>query len=192
MKPTTTKISRCALRLSNSSGTAATSRRRLSTTVSSAAEAADHLLTTFANKSTTRRQVLDGNQLQRLSLTLNRPHLHPSLSVAEDAPPQGTPLPPGYHLVYFTPAGVETELGLDGTDKTFNAPSPFTRRMWAGGKMSWVKDGAKLKVGDEVEEHTKLLGAVAKKSRDGSEMVLVDVEKSFLVGGQDLAMVDQR
>ena len=46
--------------------------------------------------------------------------------------------------------------------------------------MTWNPQGAaQLRVGDEAEERTRFVGAVAKRSRDGSEMVLVDVEKEF-------------
>ncbi|KAI8256766.1 Mesaconyl-C(4)-CoA hydratase [Colletotrichum sp. SAR 10_77] len=86
--------------------------------------------------------------------------------------------------------GVESELGMDGTDKTFNAPAPFTRRMWAGGKMQFI-EGTSLKVGEEVEERTRLVGATPKKSRSGDEMVLVDVEKEFW-GRDGLVVKDQR
>ncbi|ROV99922.1 hypothetical protein VMCG_06162 [Cytospora schulzeri] len=102
-------------------------------------------------------QTLDAHQLQKLSLTLNRAH---------QLPPDGTPLPPGYHLVYFTPAAVEADLSPDGTDRTFNAPAPFVRRMWAGGRMRWTP-GVPLRVGEVVEERTRLVGAVAKRSRVG-------------------------
>lgn len=56
--------------------------------------------------------------------------------------------------------------------------------------MSWTK-GVPLRVGEEVEERTRLVGAVAKRSRDGSEMVLVEVEKEFW-GPKGLALVDRR
>ncbi|KAL2876820.1 hypothetical protein SGCOL_007843 [Colletotrichum sp. CLE4] len=165
----------------------ARSRRSITT---SATDAASKLMDTFAGKDVVRKQFLDSNQLQRLSLTLNRKELHPGVDVSSDAPAQGTPLPPGYHLVYFTPTGVESELGMDGTDKTFNAPAPFTRRMWAGGKMQFL-EGTSLKVGETVEERTSLVGATPKKSRSGDEMVLVDVEKEFW-GHDGLVVKDQR
>ncbi|KAF4966456.1 hypothetical protein FSARC_5862 [Fusarium sarcochroum] len=144
----------------------------------SGSDIAQRLLLQLKSRVTTRRQVLDGNQLQKLSLTLNRPHLYPGLDISEIAPVNGTPLPPGYHLVYFTPNGTELELGADGTDRSFNAPAPFTRRMWAGGRMQWTKDNP-LRVGEEVEERTSLLAAEPKKSRDGAEMIVVTVEKEF-------------
>ncbi|KAK3934494.1 hypothetical protein QBC46DRAFT_273667 [Diplogelasinospora grovesii] len=154
-------------------------------------EAADQMLRTFEGKTATRRQMIDGNQLQKLCITLGRKHLWPDLDVSTGtAPPRGTPLPPGYHLVYFTPSDLEGALGADGSDRTFNAPAPFTRRMWAGGRMRWFHE-ARLRVGEEVEERTKLVGATAKKSRDGSEMILVEVEKEFW-GERGLSLVDQR
>src|SRR4051812_43355602 len=110
-------------------------------TLSTAAEAAEQMLHTFEGQTKIQRQVLDGHQLQKLSLTLNRPHLYPGLDITQQPPPNGTPLPPGYHLVYFAPASLEAELGADGTDKTFNAPAPFSRRMWAGGRMTWTRGG---------------------------------------------------
>ncbi|KAK1780641.1 hypothetical protein QBC45DRAFT_407840 [Copromyces sp. CBS 386.78] len=165
--------------------------RSLSTSSITASEAASQMLHTFQDKTIVRKQTLDGNQLQKLCLTLGRRYgLGPQLDLTLGCPPNGTPVPPGYHLVYFTPSELEEDLGADGTDRTFNAPAPFTRRMWAGGQMRW-NDGTELRVGEQVEEHTKLITAVAKKSRDGSEMVLVEVNKEFW-GERGLAVVDQR
>lgn len=89
---------------------------------------------TFQDTLLVRKQILDGNQLQKLSLTLGRTRLWPDMeSIAHgggDTPHIGTPLPPGYHLIYFTPGELERDLGGDGSDRTFNPPAPFTRRMW--------------------------------------------------------------
>lgn len=65
--------------------------------------------------------------------------------------------------------------------------------MWAGGKMKWShkKDGPVLRVGDEVEERTRLVNATGKRSRSTGEMVLVELEKEFW-GPNGLAVVDQR
>lgn len=162
------------------------------------------MLERFGETVFTRKQLIDGNQLQKLSLTLGRPTLSPSafsssrqpIDITGEAPPDGTPVPPGYHLVYFTPNGLEKDLGADGTDRTFNAPAPFTRRMWAGGKMVWpgaedADGGGGLRVGDVAEERTKLLSATAKKSRSAGEMVLVEVEKEVWTP-RGLALVDNR
>ncbi|CEJ83797.1 hypothetical protein VHEMI03261 [[Torrubiella] hemipterigena] len=159
----------------------------------SAADAAARLLETSADTVSVRKQLIDGNQLQKLALTLNRPTIQ-DVDITQLPPPEGTPVPPGYHLVYFTPNGLESELGPDGTDKTFNAPAPFSRRMWAGGKMSWQKEiggPGLLRVGDVAEERTRLKSAIPKKSKSGAEMVLVEVEKEVW-GPRGLAMIDQR
>ena len=143
--------------------------------------------------STIRKQRIDANQLQRLSLTLNRPSLYSDVCVhglRGYLPPNGTPLPPGYHLVYFTPAVLPDDLGLDGADIAYNPPAPFTRRMWAGGELAWQKDNP-LRVGDDAVESTKLLSAVAKVTRTGEEMIVVGVQKTF-GNARGLSLVDRR
>ncbi|KAJ5758434.1 hypothetical protein N7520_005590 [Penicillium odoratum] len=147
----------------------------------------------------TRTQTLDANQLQLLTLTLNRPSLFPgssSLSNAPLGPPAETPIPPGYHLVYFTPAFLETELGADGTDTSYNPDAPFTRRMWAGGEVLWPRNSEGqpnlLRVGQEVRETTHVLSAehkVVKKT--GEDMLVVGVEKVFS-NEQGVSVVDRR
>lgn len=144
----------------------------------------------FSGSTVIRRQAIDANQLQKLCLTLGRTTLD-GKDISNSAPAVGTPVPPGYHLVYFTSGGTETELGADGTDVTFNSPAPFTRRMWAGGKMKWPATSQMLRVGDEVEERTRLVSATAKKSRSVGDMVLVEVEKEIW-GTQGRVLIDQR
>lgn len=145
-----------------------------------------------------RTQVLDANQLQLLSLTLNRPSLYPDSAHLSNTspPPPGTPIPPGHHLIYFTPAFLESELGADGTDTSYNPSAPFTRRMWAGGEVSWpCPDGKKpnlLRVGQTVSETTQVLSAEAKVVRKtGEAMIVVGVEKT-LANEEGVAVVDRR
>ena len=139
-----------------------------------------------------RRQFLDANQLQRLSLTLNRPSLFSDVSVKDllEGPVKGTPIPPGYHLAYFTPAFVPHDLGPDGADISYNPPPPFTRRMWAGGKLTWRKENL-LRVADNAVETTILVSSEAKRTRQGDEMIVVGVEKTF-ENSNGLALVDRR
>lgn len=168
----------------------------------SAASIASSFLTRFQSLGPqSRTQTLDANQLQLLSLTLNRPSLYPdspSLSNNASPPPSGTPLPAGYHLVYFTPAFTEADLGPDGTDASYNPSSPFTRRMWAGGEVHWPRGGGRdnrvnpLRVGQEVTETTRVLSAEPKVVRKtGEEMIVVGVEKEF--SNEDgVAVLDRR
>lgn len=166
--------------------------RRLFTTTSpphssSASDACSELLSRFHNKPvSTRTQLLDANQLQLLSVTLNRSPTSFSL------PKDGTPIPPSYHLVYFTPSIVESELGLDGTDRTVNPLSPFTRRMWAGGELRWTQDATSLlRVGQTVCETTHLTSAELKTLKSGGQMLVVGVEKTF-TNDSGIALVDKR
>lgn len=113
---------------------------------------------------------------------------------------KGTPLPPGYHLVYFTPPQRPGALGLDGTDTSFNPDAPFTRRMWAGGSVHWPgaepskgSSSSYLRVGDEAIEFTKVLSCVPKKiKKTGENMLVVGVEKEFRNGKEDICIIDRR
>lgn len=189
----------------------------------SAATIATHFLSRFQSLGPQKRtQTLDANQLHLLSLTLGRPSLYQSPNPNYDSKTPhlsststttttttqnndidtnteikpGTPLPAGYHLVYFTPAFLESDLGADGTDTSYNPAHPFTRRMWAGGEVSWPRgpDGKTnpLRVGERVTETTRVLSAEAKVvRRTGEEMVVVGVEKEFRNGG-GVAVLDRR
>ena len=139
----------------------------------------------------TRKQFLDSNQVQRLSLSLNRPRFFRGLGKEEEEGPRnGTPLAPGYHLAYFTPAALPGDLGPDGTDRSYSPGAPFTRRMWAGGRIDWKKDNP-LRIGDEATETTELVSAELKATRAGEDMVVVGVEKTF-ANAKGPALVDRR
>ncbi|KAJ6104767.1 hypothetical protein N7523_011087 [Penicillium sp. IBT 18751x] len=166
----------------------------------SAATVADAFLSRFQSLGPqTRTQTLDANQLQLLGLTLNRPSLFPgspSLSNTSTAPSLHTPVPPGYHLAYFTPAFLESELGADGTDASYNPEAPFTRRMWAGGEVLWPRGADEkpnpLRVGQQVSETTRVLSAEPKVvKKTGEEMIVVGVEKEF-ANEEGVSIVDRR
>ena len=168
-------------------------RRLVSTAISPGhKELVDDFLQTAKNApQIVRKQILDSNQAQRLSLTLNRPGLYRGVQVLDEKVSlNGMPLPPGYHLAYFTPATLPGDLGGDGTDISYSPAEPFTRRMWAGGQLSWEKENP-LRVGDEAVETTKLVSAEPKVTKAGEEMVVVGVEKMF-ENGKGLALVDRR
>ncbi|KAJ9614902.1 uncharacterized protein PV06_06240 [Exophiala oligosperma] len=153
-----------------------------------------------------RSQLLDANQLRLFSLTLDRPHLWSSSNSSsghdlEDKEPlSGTPIPPYYHLVYFTPAQLPGRLGLDGTDASFNPDAPFTRRMWAGGSCHWVganpnnaSTQALLRVGEMATETTKVLSCEPKViGKTGEDMLVVRVEKEFRNSKDELCVLDRR
>jgi hydroxyacyl-ACP dehydratase HTD2-like protein with hotdog domain len=154
-------------------------------TSSCAASIAKVFRTKFLNNPTRRSQYLDHNQFNRLSSTLNDDKKHHS-----NADALGNRLPKGYHLVYFTPDVTTDALGIDGTDATYNPPSPFTRRMWAGGKMTWAENN-ELQLGEDVVETTECINVTAKQGKRGGEMIVVDVVKTF-ENERGLALTDQR
>ncbi|WWC85162.1 uncharacterized protein L201_000019 [Kwoniella dendrophila CBS 6074] len=67
----------------------------------------------------------------------------------------GDDLQPSHHLVLFRPKFMLKDLGLDGSFTEYNAPFPYTRRMWAGGSINWSKDNT-LKIGDDVTQITTI------------------------------------
>lgn len=163
---------------------------------------ADAFLSKFANGQTfVRKQLLDANQLRLFSLTLDRPHLWSdlpeSLETAEPGP--GTPVPPGYHWIWFTPAQLPGILGIDGTDASFNPDAPFTRRMWAGGTVEWPgaepgqSSNSFLQAGDTATEVTKLLSCEPKTiKKTGESMLVVGVKKEFRDSKDNLCITDRR
>jgi hydroxyacyl-ACP dehydratase HTD2-like protein with hotdog domain len=160
---------------------------------------AEAFLSKFANgKPFISSQFLDANQLRLFSLTLNRPFLHQSTScpsLEDDPPKAGTPLPPFYHQAYFTPAQLPGILGLDGTDASFNPSPPFTRRMWAGGSVSWpgAPQSHYLRIGDTVTETTKVLSCEPKIIKaTGENMLVVSVLKEFHDSKGNLCVADNR
>jgi hydroxyacyl-ACP dehydratase HTD2-like protein with hotdog domain len=156
--------------------------RLYSTTSPSAASTASLFLAQTASAPPrTHTQTLDLNQLHLLSSTLSRrPPASPRAAV-----------PACHHLVYFTPAQPESELGRDGTDTSYSPPAPFTRRMWAGGELAWAGPGNLLRVGQTVRETTRVRSAEGKRTRRGEEMVVVGVEKVFENEG-GWALLDRR
>lgn len=167
-------------------------RRLKSTSVSASTKLIVEELIAHAHKvgPVERHQLIDANQLQRLSITLNRPNLNAHVSIRTAAPSIGTPVPPGYHLAYFTPAALSSELGEDGTDTSYNPREPFTRRMWAGGELTWDRNNP-LRVGQHVAETTELLSADTKVTRLGEEMIVVHVQKTYK-NEEGLALIDGR
>lgn len=170
-------------------------RRCYSSSTASASEAAAEILQRFGPDKpiSVREQLLDANQLRLFTLTLGRSSLHAEgISAVQEAPKYGTAVPPGYHLCYFLPAFLEQDLGNDGTDKTLNPLSPWTRRMWAGGDLEWTQDPSRiLRVGQMVKETTRVTSAQAKEMKSGGSLILAGLEKVF-ENENGVALVDRR
>ncbi|KAF7305000.1 Histone H2B [Mycena kentingensis (nom. inval.)] len=93
-------------------------------------------------------------------------------------PPEvGQTLGNGWHLAFFHPRTPDSLLAPDGTDGAveFGPPSPFTRRMWASGKISWDRKNV-LRVGDTAVS-TSHFGSVQKKGFDSSNPMVFVTQK---------------
>ena len=106
------------------------------------------------------------------------------------APALGSPLSYGHHLAFFHPRNPERALRWDGTDADFCPPEPFTRRMWAGGRIEWR---APLHVGDRVTAFSELLDVQKKGFEKGAPMVFVKQKMVYRRdGSDDVAIAEER
>lgn len=78
------------------------------------------------------------------------------------APEVGDVLPFGHHLGFFHARRPEKYLRADGTDEDISPPTPFTKRMWAGGNITWNNDSPLL-----VGKNTYGASSVAKSEKKG-------------------------
>ncbi|KAJ6596939.1 hypothetical protein DFH09DRAFT_904224 [Mycena vulgaris] len=100
-------------------------------------------------------------------------------------PRPSTPVGYGWHLAFFHARTPESLLSPDGTDGAaeFGPPEPFTRRMWASGRMSWNLKHPLL-VG-ETAKSTSTFGSVEKKGFDtGNPMVFVTQKIDITMAGK--------
>jgi hydroxyacyl-ACP dehydratase HTD2-like protein with hotdog domain len=108
------------------------------------------------------------------------------------SPVEGTPLGYGHHLAFFHPRNPEAQLRTDGTDADFCPPEPFTRRMWAGGTMTWNKERA-LKVGEKATAVSTVAKVEKKGFEAGKPMVFVKQRIEVTVEGRsEPGMVEER
>ena len=105
------------------------------------------------------------------------------------APPQsGAPLGYGHHLVFFHPRNPERALRSDGTDVDFCPPEPFTRRMWAGGRMVWKRP---LCIGDRAAAISTISAVDKKGFETGTPMVFVKQKIEYRGVGIDEVCVEE-
>jgi 3-methylfumaryl-CoA hydratase len=134
------------------------------TNVASAALAPEHLRE-WIGRSEHRRDTITAAPLAGLSATLDR---------ADDpAPVAGAELPPLAHWLYFLPQAPQREIGPDGHPLRggFLPPVPLPRRMWAGGRLAFLRP---LRVGDAVERRSTITAVESKQGRSGA-LVFVTV-----------------
>jgi 3-methylfumaryl-CoA hydratase len=107
----------------------------------------------------------------------------------ETAPVLGQPTPALWHWYAFPPLAGMHELRQDGHPQNtdFMPPLRQNRRMWAGGKLYFVKP---LHIGETVERRTRIADIAEKKGGAG-EMVVVSLEHE-IHGAQGLAVWERQ
>ncbi|KZT09494.1 uncharacterized protein LAESUDRAFT_722455 [Laetiporus sulphureus 93-53] len=107
-----------------------------------------------------------------------------------EEPDIGAPLGYGHHLVFFHPRNPERALRADGTDQDFCPPEPFTRRMWAGGRMVW-KDP--LLIGENATATSTIESVEKRGFKNGSPMVFVTQNIAYRKQGtSEIAIEEER
>jgi len=115
-------------------------------------------LAAWVGRSETQHDTIGATPVRALTATLD----HPAAPV-----PDGTPLPPLWHWLYFLPMHRQSEIGADGHARRggFLPPVPLPRRMWAGGRFAFEHP---LHVGDEIVRTSRIADIRAKQGRSGA------------------------
>lgn len=140
----------------------------------------------WIGRTETRADLLGVTPLQALAATLDR----------NGPPPRpGDPLPPCWHWLYFLPLYRQSEIGPDGHPRRggFLPPVPLPRRMWAGGRLEFVRP---LRVGAAVSRSSRIVDINGKEGRSGP-LVFVrlrheisDADGAALIEEQDIVYRD--
>ena len=105
-------------------------------------------------------------------------------------PQPGTPLPFGHHLAFFHARRPERLLRADGTDEDISPPPPFSKRMWAGGKITWDASNP-LIIGKPTISISTVSSTEKKGFEKGNPMVFVTQNIQFTQEGQQTPSVTE-
>ncbi len=107
----------------------------------------------------------------------------------DDKPPAaGDALPPLWHWLYFLPTARQSELGPDGHPKRggFLPPVPLPRRMWAGGRFSFLQP---LRLGEAITRVSTIRDVSMKQGRSGT--LIFVVVRHEVSGADGLALTEE-
>jgi 3-methylfumaryl-CoA hydratase len=137
-------------------------------------------LASWVGRRETARDVVTATPYAALSATLDRDC---------ERPPDGTPLPPLWHWLYFLPLYRESDVGPDGHAKRggFLPPVPLPRRMWAGSQLSFDRP---LRIGDRLERVSTIAGVTEKSGRSGA-LGFVKVRHAIRANGDAEPAIDE-
>src|SRR6187397_1817782 len=126
------------------------------------------LLRGWVGKKEVRSDSLTAWPIAALAATLDEPTLAVDI---------GSPVPNGWHWIFFLEAKPASELGTDGHPKRggFLPPVPQPRRMWAGGRIEFRRP---LRIGEKARKESAILSVEPKSGRSGN-MVFVVVQHTL-------------
>lgn len=105
--------------------------------------------------------------------------LYPSLTTPTiSSPPKA--LPQGHHLVYFPIQLPPSRLIPDGADPDHSPGSPYVRRVWAGGEVTFR--GGEMKLDARPVVCREKIEDVSLRGREGEEKVFVDIWRKYGTG----------
>lgn len=133
-------------------------------------------------KTKTQWDGLDINVAETLSKTLEK-YLQKTVQLSRPhSRSNASPIPPGFHQVYFNLALQETHILPDGTDRVHSPGYPFEKRLWGGGSLifnpveKWfLKNGYLGLLQEDVEN-------VQVKGKEGAEKIFVTVSRKAAMG----------
>jgi 3-methylfumaryl-CoA hydratase len=99
----------------------------------------------------------------------------------DDPPPGlGSEVPPLWHWLYFAAVARQSDIGPDGHPKRggFLPPVPLPRRMFAGGRLEFLRP---MRIGDHITRTSKVTRVDGKQGRSGA-LVFVTVRHEFARG----------
>jgi 3-methylfumaryl-CoA hydratase len=122
--------------------------------------------------------------------------LSATLDRSDPPPKEGDPIPPLWSWLYCLPLHRQCELGIDGHALRggFLPPVPLPRRMWAGGRLKFLRD---LRIGSAISRTSSIIEISEKKGRTGPLMFVVvkhqisDTEGVLLTEEHDIVYREQ-
>ena len=133
----------------------------------------------WIGKSESRDDHITLTPIAALSATLDRD---------DPAPRVGSILPPLWHWLYFLPLHRHSEIGPDGHAKRggFLPPVPLPRRMWAGGRLQFLRP---LRAGSVINRISHIDNLTVKEGRTGP-LVFVQV-RHVIADNEGVAIIEE-
>lgn len=126
----------------------------------------------YVGRTERRKAHIDPQRVADLAATLDLPH----------ATGEGHILPPAWHWIFFNPFVRRCDVGSDGHPRKggFLPDVGLPRRMWAGGRLRYVRP---LPVGSEVERVSEIISVTPKSGKAG-RLVFVTLRHRIFVNGE--------